>query len=101
MMQHFADTALMLLAQGEIPNPAPIAPPGSDKITSVLGNVKWGAAIALMIGFFVGLTVWVGGRWVDHHRAGKIGVIMMLCAIFGGLFYGLAHQLVSHFAGVA
>ncbi|HEX5115766.1 MAG TPA: hypothetical protein VFW65_11270 [Pseudonocardiaceae bacterium] len=82
-----------------IPNPAPVAPPGADAILAVVGNAKWGAGIALLIGFFIGLLVWVGGRWVDHHRAGRVGLIMMLCALAGGILYGVGYQLISHFAG--
>jgi hypothetical protein len=44
-------------------------------------------------------VVWAGGRWVDHHRAGRVGVIMMLCAMAGGILYGIGYQLISHFAG--
>lgn len=84
---------------GAIPNPAPVAPPGSGAILEVVGNAKWGAGISLVIGFFIGLLVWVGGRWVDHHRAGRVGLIMMLCALSGGILYGVGYQLISHFAG--
>lgn len=80
------------------PNPEVRQPPGADKVLNVAGNVKWGAGIALMVGFFMGLLIWAGGRWVDHHRAGKVGVIMMLCAIGGGILYGVGYQLISSFA---
>ncbi|MBQ0927525.1 MULTISPECIES: hypothetical protein [Saccharopolyspora] len=99
VIQQLADTALPVLAQ--IPNPGPVAPPGSEKVIEAVGNVKWGAGVALMVGFFIGLLVWAGGRWVDHHRAGKIGVIMMLCALGGGILYGVGYQLISHFAAGA
>ncbi|MBQ0928815.1 hypothetical protein [Saccharopolyspora endophytica] len=79
-------------------NPTVRMPPGADKIMNVAGNVKWGAGVALMVGFFMGLLVWAGGRWVDHHRAGKVGVIMMLCAVGGGILYGVGYQLISTFA---
>jgi hypothetical protein len=82
-----------------IPNPAPVAPPGAEVILQVVGNAKWGAGISLVIGFFIGLLVWVGGRWVDHHRAGRVGLVMMLCALAGGILYGVGYQLISHFAG--
>lgn len=82
-----------------LPNPDPIPPPGADKILALVGNAKWGAGVALLLGFFVGLMVWAGGRWVDHHRAGRMGVIMMLCAMAGGILYGVGYQLISHFAG--
>ncbi|WP_432854948.1 hypothetical protein ACQPXB_21250 [Amycolatopsis sp. CA-161197] len=82
----------------QIPNPGPKPPPGADRILDLVGNAKWGAAIALLIGFFVGLIVWAGGRWVDHHRAGKVGLVMMLCAISGALLYGLGWTIINGFA---
>ncbi|MGW4527897.1 hypothetical protein [Amycolatopsis sp. NPDC004378] len=95
MIEHF-ETVLFL---AQIPNPGPSAPPGANEILGVVGNVKWAAGIALLVGFFAGLVVWAGGRWIDHHRAGRIGLIMMLCAIGGGLLYGIGWQLINHFAG--
>ncbi|KAA9163966.1 hypothetical protein FPZ12_008010 [Amycolatopsis acidicola] len=83
----------------QIPNPHPEPPPGSERILGVLDNAKWGAGVSLMLGFFVGLIVWVGGRWVDHHRAGKVGIVMMLCAIGGAILYGIGWTLISSFAG--
>lgn len=82
-----------------IPNPTPVPPPGSGAILEAVGNAKWGAAVSLIVGFFAGLAVWAGGRWVDHHRAGRIGLIMMLCALAGGIAYGIGYQLINHFAG--
>ncbi|WP_233223936.1 hypothetical protein [Amycolatopsis sp. CA-128772] len=85
---------------GQIPNPTPVQPEiGGDKILGLLNNVKWGAGVALILGFFVGLIVWVGGRWVDHHRAGKVGVVMMLCAVAGAILYGIGWSLINSFAG--
>ncbi|WP_284740238.1 hypothetical protein [Amycolatopsis sp. RTGN1] len=84
----------------QIPNPTPVQPAvGGDKILGLLNNVKWGAGVALVFGFFVGLIVWAGGRWVDHHRAGKVGVVMMLCAIAGAILYGIGWSLINSFAG--
>lgn len=87
-----------ILAQ--IPNPAPVAPPGAEQVESVVGNIKWVAGIALVACFFLGLTVWSAGRGVDHHRAGRLGTVMMLVGIFGGLAYALGYQFISHFAGL-
>ena len=86
MIQQLADTSLTVLAQ--IPNPPPVQPPGAEKVLEAVGNVKWGAGIALMVGFFIGLLVWAGGRWVDHHRAGKVGVVMMLFGNHQGILSG-------------
>jgi hypothetical protein len=91
--------AVLTMADPAIPNPAPVPPPGAEKILELVGNLKWGAGVALLVGFFGGLVVWAGGRWVDHHRAGRVGVMMMLCAMAGGILYGIGYQLISHFAG--
>lgn len=88
-----------LLPQQGIPNPAPVAPPGAEKITLVVGYIKWGAGLALMAGFFAGVLVFAGGRWVDHHRAGRIGSTMIIASLFGGLLYGVGYTMISSFAG--
>ncbi|WP_052121217.1 hypothetical protein [Amycolatopsis sp. MJM2582] len=81
-----------------LPNPVPVEPPGAKAILGLLNNVKWAAGIALMAAFFIGLTVWAGGRWVDHHRAGKVGLVMMLCAIGGAILYGIGYSLIDGFS---
>ncbi|MCA1196171.1 hypothetical protein [Saccharopolyspora sp. 6V] len=91
------DVVVPVLSQ--LPNPAPAPPPGADKITEVAGYFKWGSQIALLVGFFAGLAVWAGGRWVDHHRAGKVGVVMMLCGVSGGLLYAVGYPLINELAG--
>ena len=97
MIEHFSIACVYLT--DVIPNPAPVPPPGADAILQAVGNAKWGAGVALVVGFFTGLAVWAGGRWVDHHRAGRIGLIMMTCALAGGIAYGIGYQLINHFAG--
>lgn len=82
----------------QIPDIDPKAPKGAKNIREVVGNIKWGAALALLVAFFGGLIVWAGGRLVDHHRAGRIGVIMMLCGVFGGLLYAIGYQVINSFA---
>jgi hypothetical protein len=85
-------------AQG-LPNPTPIAPPGAEKITQVVGYIKWAAGLALLAGFFGGLVTFAGGRLVDHHRYGRMGSTMMIASIFGGLLYGIGYTMISSFAG--
>lgn len=97
MIEH-VETA-MLLAQ-QLPNPGPKPPPGSAQIEEIAAYVKWGAGLALVVAFFAGLIVWSAGRLVDHRGAGRSGVVMMLCAIGGGLLYGIGYQVISSFAGV-
>lgn len=80
------------------PNPAPVAPPGAEKITEILGYVKWGAGIALIIAFFGGLAIFTGGRLVDHHHIGRIGTVTMIAALFGGILYAMGYTLLASFA---
>ncbi|MEW2507644.1 hypothetical protein AB0878_45010 [Amycolatopsis sp. NPDC047767] len=96
----FAHVLVEWLSAGPppIPNPDPTQPPGADKILGLVGNAKWAAGVSLVIGFFIGLIVWAGGRWVDHHRAGKVGLVMMLCALGGALLYGLGWTVINGFA---
>jgi hypothetical protein len=95
-MRNHLDTGRLL---AQIPNPPPSPPPGSEKIVELVGNVRWGAGVALIIGFLVGLVAWAGGRWVDNHRFGRLGLIMMLCALAGGILYAVGWQLISYFSG--
>jgi hypothetical protein len=94
MIEHIHLAAFL----ADIPNPPPQAPSGSKQIVDTVAGVKWGAGIALMLGFFAGLAVWGGGRWADHHRAGRVGAIMMICAVVGGLLYAIVPQIINTFA---
>lgn len=95
---HQAQAVWDVLTQA-IPDIDPKPPPGAAKIKGIVAYIKWGAGIALLVAFFVGLIVWAGGRWVDHHRAGKIGVIMMLCALGGAILYAIGFELIDSFSG--
>jgi len=88
-----------VLTQGGAPNPASVSPPGGAQILKVIGYIKWGAAAALVTGFFAGVVVFAGGRWVDHHRAGRIGSTMILASLCGALLFGVGYTLISSFAG--
>ncbi|HTK63020.1 MAG TPA: hypothetical protein VL595_11610 [Pseudonocardia sp.] len=97
---HHAITLAANVAPAQsLPNPAPVAPPGAEKITQVVGYIKWGAGLALLAGFFAGVLVFAGGRWVDHHRAGRVGSTMIISSLFGGLLYGIGYTMISSFAG--
>ena len=89
---------LFEIAGQALPNPNPIPPPGAQQITNVLGYVKWGAGIALMLGFFGGVAVFTGGRLVDHHRIGRVGTMMMMSSIAGAILYAIGYTMLSQFA---
>lgn len=79
-------------------NPTPTAPPGSDKITTVLGYVKWLAGAALVLGFFAGLVLFGGGRVFDHHRLGRLGTMTMLASVGGAFLYAIGYSVLTTFA---
>jgi hypothetical protein len=82
------------------PNPAPQPPPGGagEKITQVVGMVKWAAGIALLVGFFGGVAVFTGGRLVDHHRIGRVGTMMMMSSVAGAILYAVGYTILTTFA---
>jgi len=82
-----------------LPNVGPNTPPGSTQILGVVGNIKWLAGVSLIAVFFGGLIAWGAGRFVDHHRFGRIGIIMILCALAGAVAYGIGYQVINSFAG--
>ena len=85
--------------QGGIPNPAPAAPPGSEKLTQILGYLKWLALGACAVAFMGGLIAFTAGRVIDNRRYGNTGSLMMLAAVGGALLFGIGPAILSGFAG--
>lgn len=83
------------------PQPAPIPPPGSDRIIDVLGYLRWGAGAAIVAGFLAGLILFAGGRIADHHRFGRMGTITMLASIGAAFLYGVGYAVLTAFAAPA
>ncbi|MEV5542807.1 hypothetical protein AB0L13_38895 [Saccharopolyspora shandongensis] len=81
-----------------LPNPPPVQPNWSGKVVELVGNIRWLAGLALVACFFLGVIVWSAGRGIDHHRAGRIGIVMMLVGVFGGLAWALGYTLISYMA---
>lgn len=87
-----------------IPVPPPVQPdehklPGFQRIVDLIGNIRWIAAASLVLIFFVGIIVWSAGRGVDHHRAGRVGTIMMLVGVLGALVWSLGPSLIIYLSG--
>ncbi|MCI2421081.1 hypothetical protein MOQ72_26920 [Saccharopolyspora sp. K220] len=105
-MHTLAEWASIVLAQTPTPTIPPgipdnvdsHVPPGAEKLLDTVGIAKFISGIALLMGFFAGLAVWAGGRWVDHHRAGRVGTIMMLVSVAGGIAYAVGPQVINWFA---
>lgn len=84
---------------GVLPNPAPVAPPGAEKITTLIGYLRWGAGAAIVAGFLAGLILFAGGRILDHDRFGRIGATMLVVAVGAAFLYGIGYSVLSAFAG--
>ena len=81
-----------------LPNPAPVAPAGVEKLNGILANIKFIALMAAVAGFFAGLIVFSVGRIVDHRRAGSTGSMMIISSLGVALLFGLGPQLIQSFA---
>lgn len=82
-------------AGAQVPDPAPVAPPGADRITTVLGWAKWVALAACALGGIVG----AGMAWAGQSRgmAGQEeqGKKMVIAALAGALVIGVVIVLVN------
>ena len=81
-----------------IPNPAPVAPPGADKLNQILSWIKWLALIGAVAAFFGGLIVFGAGRLVDNRRYGSTGAMMIISSMAVALLFALGPQLIQSFA---
>jgi MFS family permease len=83
---------------GVIPDVAPSAPPGSEKILSIVGFIKWIAGAALIACFLGGIVAFTAGRLFDHHRTGRIGLIFMMSAAVGAILFAVGPQILNTLA---
>lgn len=82
-------------AWAQVPDPAPTAPPGADRITTVLGWAKWVALAACALGGIVG----AGMAWAGQSRGmsgqEEQGKKMVIAALAGALVIGVVIVLVN------
>ncbi|KJL40882.1 MAG: hypothetical protein CMH84_00715 [Nocardioides sp.] len=64
-----------LLPQADIPNPAPVQPPGTNGFVTIMGWVKWVALAVCVIGIIVaGALMAINSRRGEGgEHAGRIG----------------------------
>ncbi len=78
-----------------IDQPAPVQPPGGDKILKIVGIILWG----LVIGAVVGVKIGGGVMWMDHangHGAtGGKGIKIVGGALVGVVVISSAAALVT------
>jgi hypothetical protein len=84
---------------GAIPPVTTQAPPGSEKILSIVGFVKWIAGAGIIACFLGGIVAFTAGRMFDHHRTGRIGLIFMMAAGAGAMLFAVGPQLLNTLAG--
>ena len=98
MFDHLTLGQWTLLA-GVVPNPGATAPPGSEKILSLIGFVKWVAGASLIACFLGGIVAFTAGRLFDHHRTGRMGLIFMMAAGVGAILFAVGPQILNTLAG--
>lgn len=74
-------------------------PPGSEKILTIVGFVKWGAGVAIIACFLGGVVAFTAGRMFDHHRTGRVGLIFIMAAGVGAVLFAVGPELLNTLAG--
>jgi hypothetical protein len=83
----------------QLPDSPPVAPPGSEQITLVIGYLRWLALAGIVACFISGLIMFTGGRVFDHERFGRAGTYLMMAAVGGAFLYAVFFPLLSNFTG--
>lgn len=85
--------ASALLLAG-VPQPTPVAPPGSDGFLTVLNWVFWFVLLACIAGFLVSIGMLI----YNAVRGNPIqGVVMLLVCIVGAILAGSAVAILNMF----
>lgn len=71
-----------------VPNPDPQPPPGvSGQMGDILGYVKWGVLLVIIVAAFVGVGSVAGGRVFAHHGASRVGVSILVSSVIASVLY--------------
>lgn len=84
---------------GLIPNPSPSAPPGTGKVSDLLGWLKWGGLIASVIGIF-GLAIAMALARKEGHGDNENFLKVFLRIMIAVILLGAAASLVGWIGGV-
>lgn len=88
------------VVSGVVPNPAPEAPDGvSEPITQLMGYVKWGVLVIIIVAGFVGAGAVAGGRLFAHHGTSKVGIGILMSAIGAAVLYVGIYALITSVTG--
>jgi hypothetical protein len=83
-----------------VPNPSPKAPPGvGAQMSAVLGYVKWGVLVVIIVAAFVGVGAIAGGRVFAHHGASKVGVSILVSSVIASVLYVGIYSFVTSITG--
>lgn len=87
-MVHEALNRSIVVLAGVVPNPAPKAPAGiGNQMADILGYVKWGVLLVIIIAAFVGVGSVAGGRVFAHHGASRVGVSILVSSVIAAVLY--------------
>ena len=87
MVQKALNHSFTIVA-GIVPNPSPKAPAGiGNQMADILGYVKWGVLIVIIIAAFVGVGSVAGGRVFAHHGASRVGVSILVSSVIAAVLY--------------
>jgi ABC-type Fe3+ transport system permease subunit len=90
---------LLVVVPSQIPNPGPVAPPGSEKILQIVGWMKW-VALASIVGlFFGGIVVSTVGRVGDHHGSGRTGARLIVASLALAFLSAIGYGVITTLAG--
>lgn len=93
------NTAVAILQANPIPNPAPVAPPGTqDAVNNIMAYVKWGSIIVIGLVGLCGAGAIAGGRVVGHHKSSQVGIGMVLAALGAAVVWSFVIGLIWAFA---
>ena len=88
MVHEALNHSVVLIASGSVPNPAPKAPAGiANQMSDILGYVKWGVLLVIIVAAFVGVGSVAGGRVFAHHGASRVGVSILVSSVIAAVLY--------------
>lgn len=83
-----------------VPNPAPQAPPGvSGQMADIVGYVKWGVLLVIIVAAFVGVGSVAGGRVFAHHGASRVGVSILISSVIAAVLYVGIYKFLTSITG--
>lgn len=91
---------LLIHAAGVVPDPAPVAPNGSNALVTLLSWVKWGALVccagaAVTAGAMIAL-----GNTSRRAEMAERGKVTLICSVLGAVVIAVAGTLITSSYGL-